>query len=66
MNELPKRVQKYYQSLKNEEIIRKIKDLTNMQQALGWSENVADQINELKNEANRRDLKLEENRNGNN
>ncbi len=37
-----------------------------MQQALGWSENVADQINELKNEANRRDLKLEENRNGNN
>ncbi len=66
MNELPKRVQKYYQSLKNEEIIRKIKDLTNMQQAFGWSENVADQINELKNEANRRDLKLEENKNGNN
>lgn len=56
MNELPKRIQEYYASLKDEDVLNKIKHLTNMEKAMGSSAPLTDQLQEYKNEADRRGL----------
>ena len=56
MSELPKRIQEYYASLKDEDILNKIKHLTNMEKVMGSSAPLTDQLQELKNEADRRGL----------
>lgn len=56
MSELPKRIQAYYASLKDEDILNKIKHLINMENVMGSSQNLTDQLQEFKNEADRRGL----------
>lgn len=56
MRDLPERIKKYYASLSDEDVLNKIKHLTNMEKELGSSENLSDQIREFKNEADRRNL----------
>ncbi len=53
-NALPKRIKAYYASLKDEDVLSKIKYLTNMEKVMGSSQNLSDQLQEFKNEANRR------------
>jgi predicted metal-dependent hydrolase len=59
VSELPDKIKKYYESLKDEEILTKIKHLTNMKNQLGSSEPLKDQLQEFKNEADRRGLKYQ-------
>lgn len=56
MNVLPERVKEYYKSLSDEDILNKIKHLTNMEKQLGCSESLSNQLQEYKNEAERRGL----------
>lgn len=56
MSEVPERIKAYYASLKDEEVIEKIKHLTNMEKAMGSSQNLTDQLCEFKSEAKRRGL----------
>ncbi len=56
MNDLPERVKEYYKSLSDEDVLNKIKHLTNMKNQLGDSESLSDQLREYKNEAERRGL----------
>lgn len=56
MNVLPERVKDYYKSLSDEDVLNKIKHLTNMKNQLGDSESLSDQLQEYKNEAERRGL----------
>jgi len=56
MSELPERIKAYYASLKDEDVLNKIKHLSNMEKAMGSSQNLTDQLQEFKNEADRRGL----------
>lgn len=56
MSELPKRIKEYYASLKDEDVLSKIKHLTNMEKAMGKSQSLTDELQEFKNEADRRGL----------
>lgn len=54
--ELPKKVQEYYNSLRDEEVLAKIKHLTNMEKQMGATESLTVQLSEFRNEADKRNL----------
>lgn len=56
MSELPKEIKAYYASLKDEDVLTKIKHLSNMEKLMGASQSLTNQLQEFKNEADRRGL----------
>lgn len=55
-DELPERIKRYYESLSDEDVLAKIKHLTNMEKQMGATESLTDQLLEFKNEADKRNL----------
>lgn len=56
MNDLPEKIKEYYKSLADEDVLNKIKHLTNMEKQLGCSESLSNQLQGYKKEAERRSL----------
>jgi len=58
-DDLPKLIKDYYKKFTNKEILKKLKYLINLENQKGSSINLFDQIQELKDEANKRNLNHE-------